>query len=47
MYGSEAWGMRVQERRKVDVIEMRCGVMRIDRFRNEVRHRVDIDEKFS
>merc|ERR1711888_78008 len=24
MYGSEAWGLRVEERRKLDVMEMRC-----------------------
>ena len=41
MYGSEAWGLRVEERRKLDVMEMRClrsmcGVTRMDRLRNEV-----------
>ena len=24
MYGSEAWGQRVEERRELDVMEMRC-----------------------
>ena len=53
MYGSEAWGLRVKERRKLDVMEMRClrsmcGVTRMDRLRNEVvRERVGVDEKLS
>ena len=53
MYGSEAWGLRVEERRKLDVMEMRClrsmcGVTRLDRLRNEVvRKRVGVDEKLS
>ena len=53
MYGSEAWGLRVEERRKLDVMEMRClrsmcGVTRMDRLRNEVvRERVGVDEKLS
>ena len=38
--GSEAWGMRSAERRKVNVLEMKClrslvGVSRMDRVRNE------------
>ena len=40
-YGSECWGMRVGERQKLNVFEMRClrsmaGVSRVDRVRNEV-----------
>ena len=35
LYGSEAWGMRSSERRKVNVLEMKClrslvGVSRMD-----------------
>ena len=41
MYGSEAWGMKVTERQKLNVFEMKClrsmtGVSRLDRVRNEV-----------
>ena len=37
--GAEAWGMRSAERRKVNVLEMKClrslvGVSRMDRVRN-------------
>ena len=40
-YGEEALGMRSAERRKVNVLEMKClrsliGVSRMDRVRNEV-----------
>ena len=40
LHGSEAWGMRSAERRKVNVLEMKClrslvGVSRMDRVRNE------------
>ena len=40
MYGAEAWDMRSAERRKVNVLEMKClrsliGVSRMDRVRNE------------
>ena len=40
LYGAEAWGMRSAERRKVNVLEMKClrslvGVSRMDRVRNE------------
>ena len=40
LYGAEAWGMRSAERRKVNVVEMKClrslvGVSRRDRVRNE------------
>ena len=40
LYGAEAWGMRSAERRKVNVLEMKClrslvGVPRMDRVRNE------------
>ena len=45
LYEAEAWGMRSAERRRVNVLEMKClrslvGVSRIDRVRNEeVRRR--------
>ena len=40
LYGAEAWGMRSAERRKVNVLQMKClrslvGALRIDRVRNE------------
>jgi len=53
MYGSESWGMKVEERDKLDVAEMKClrsmcGVTRMDRVRNEVvRGRVGVPEKLS
>ena len=49
LYGAEVWGMRSAERRKVDVLEMKClrslvGVLRMDRVRNEeVRRRAGIE----
>ena len=48
LYGAEAWGMRSAERRKVNVLEVKCltslvGVSRVDRVRNkEVRMRAGI-----
>ena len=41
MYGSESWGMKVTERQKLNVFEMKClrsmtGVSQLDRVRNEV-----------
>ena len=41
MYGSESWGMKVTERQKLNVFEMKClrsmtGVSRLERVRNEV-----------
>ena len=53
MYGSESWGMRVEERKRLDVAEMRClrsmcGVTRWDRLRNgEVREGVGLPENMS
>ena len=53
MYGSESWGLKVEEREKLDVAEMKClrsmcGVTRMDRVRNEVvRERVGVSEKLS
>ena len=53
MYGSESWGLRVEEREKLDVAEMKClrsmcGVTRMDRIRNEVvRDRVGVPERLS
>ena len=47
-YGSELWGMKVSERNKLNVFEMRClrnmvGVTRLDRFRNEeIRRRTGV-----
>ena len=47
--GAEAWGLRSAERRKVNVLEMKClrslvGVSRMDRVRNEeVRRRAGIE----
>ena len=40
LYEAEAWGMRSAERRKVNVLEMKClrslvGVSRMDRVRNQ------------
>ena len=40
LYGAEAWGMRSAERRKVNVLQMKClrslvGVSPMDRVRNE------------
>ena len=48
-YGAEAWGIRSAERRKVNVLELKClrslaGVSRMDRVRNEeVRRRAGIE----
>ena len=53
LYGSEAWGMRSAERRKVNVLEMKClrslvGVSRMDRVRNgEVRKRAGIERELA
>ena len=53
LYGAEAWSMRNAERRKVNVLEMKClrslvGVSLMDRFRNEwVRRRAGIEREFS
>ena len=49
LYGAEAWGMRSAERRKVNVLEVKClrslvGESRMDRVRNEeVRRRATIE----
>ena len=51
--GAEAWGMRSAERRKVNVLEMKClrslvGVSRMVRVRNEeVRRRAGIEREFA
>ena len=53
MYGSESWGMKAEERNKLDVAEMKClrnmcRVTRMDRLRNEVvRERVGVRENMS
>ena len=44
LYEAEEWGMRSAERRKVNVLEMKClrslvGVSRVDRVRDEEVHR--------
>ena len=52
-YGAEVWGMRSVERRKVNVLEMKClrslvGVSRMDRVRNgEVRRRARIERELA
>ena len=52
-YGAEAWRMRNAERRKVNVLEMKCftssvGVPRMDRVRNEeVRRRAGIERELA
>ena len=50
LYGAEAWGMGSAERRKVDVLEMKClrslvGVSRMERVKKneEVRRRAEIE----
>ena len=53
LYGAEAWGMRSAERRKLNVLQMKClrslvGVSRLDRVRNEeVRRRAGQEREFA
>ena len=53
LYGAEAWGMRSAERRKVNILEMKClrslvGVSRMDRVRNEdVRRKAGIERELA
>ena len=53
LYGADAWGMRSAERRKVNVLEMKClrssvGVSRMDRVRKEeVRRRAGIERELA
>ena len=53
LYGAEAWGMRSAEKRKVNVLEMKClrslvGVSRMDRVTNEeVRRRAGIERELA
>ena len=53
LYGAEAWGMRISERRKVNVLEIKClrssvGVSRMDRVRNEeVLRRAGIERELA
>ena len=53
LYGAEAWGMRNEERRKMNVLEMKClrslvGVSRSDKVRNEeVRRRAGIERELA
>ena len=48
LYGAEAWGMRSAERKKMNVLEIKClrslvGMSQMDRVRNEeVRRRAGI-----
>ena len=52
-YGAESWGIRSAERRKVNVLEMKClrslvGVLRMDRVRNEeVRRRAGVERELA
>ena len=52
-YGAETWSMSVNERKRLDVMEMKClrsmcGVSILDRVRNEeVREKVQLNEKLS
>ena len=51
LYGAEAWGIRNADRRKLNILEMKClrslvGVSRMDRARNEeVRRRAGIERE--
>ena len=53
LYGAEAWGTRSAERRKVNVLDMKClrslvVVSRMDRVRDEeVRMRVGIERELA
>ena len=53
LYGAEAWGKRSAERRKVNVLEIKClkslvGVSRMDRVRNEeMRRRAGIERELT
>ena len=53
LYGAETWGMRIAERRKVNVLQMKClrslvGVSRMDRVGNEeVRRRAGIERELA
>ena len=53
LYGGEAWGMRSAERRKMNVLEIKClrnlvGVSQMDKVRNEeVRRRAGIEIEFA
>ena len=53
LYGAEAWVMRSAERRKVNVLEMKClrslvGVSRMYEVRNEeVRRRAGIERELA
>ena len=53
LYGAEAWGMGSAERRKVNILEMKClrslvGVSRLDRVRNEeVRRTAGIERELA
>ncbi len=47
LYGVENWNMGAEERKRLNVLEMRylnslCGVTRLDRVRNVVRRRTGV-----
>ena len=53
LYGAEAWGMRSAERRKVNILEMKClrslvAVSQMNRVRNEeMRMRAEIERELA
>ena len=53
LYGAETWGLRIAEKKKLNVLEMKClrsmsGVTRLDRIRNEeVRRRTGVVKELS
>ena len=53
LHGAEAWGMISADRRKVNVLEMKClrslvGVSRLDRVKNgEVHNRAGIEKELA
>ena len=53
LYGSETWGLKVNERNRLNVFEMRClrsmcGVSRLDRLRNEeIRRRMGVTKEMA
>ena len=48
LYGAEAWGMKSAERRKLNLLEVKClrslvGVSRMDKVRNEEVRRWELE----
>ena len=35
MYGAETWASKKAQEKKLEVVEMRCGVTKLDKIRNE------------